>query len=547
MPTCAQVMAHTLSDLGVPRMFGFPGGEILDFVEACRTTGIEFILTRDEANAAFMADATGQLERRPAVCVSTLGPGAVNMALGVANAYLDRSPVIAVTAAIAAANTRYVTHQNLDLNAIYRPFTKLALTLDGENTEQTVRHAYRIAATPRVGPVHIALPSDVARTPDRKTPSPGPQLPRTDAMRGEYPPERMKRVADEIRNARRPVVILGFDLDPSRHRDSALRLVEHLGAPVFVTPKAKGMIPEDHPLFYGVCAGVAADNLVVDFFNSADLLIGIGFDPVESNKMWHKTVRLVSVSPFSIAVDAYEPAAECVGDVNRMISELCSMDLRSSEWPSDVLRDFRAGFDAALRPTDGPRAGLSPYEVTLRLRDLLPRDTIHVTDVGSVKFVTSQCWRTYEPRTFLLSNGLSSMSYALPGAMAAKLFHPNRPVLCTIGDGGLGMTLSEIETCVRYGINVIVVVLNDNSLSLIKVAQEYRGHANCGVDFGTIDFAAAAEAHGARGLHVTTMEDLDSAITEALRIERPIVLDVLLDPTEYRVHADPRSRTASRR
>jgi acetolactate synthase-1/2/3 large subunit len=343
------------------------------------------------------------------------------------------------------------------------------------------------------------------------------------------------------------VVVLGFDLDPGQHLDSVRQFVEHLGVPAFVTPKAKGILPEDHPLFFGVCAGVAADNLVVDFFDSADLLIGVGFDPVESNKMWHKTVRLVSISPFSISVDLYQPVAECIGDVNRTITELCAMDLGQTEWTSDDWTEFRTIFSAALRPIERPQGGLSPFEVTLRLRDLLPRDTIHVTDVGSVKFVTSQCWRTYEPQTFLLSNGLSSMSYAFPGATAAKLLFPDRPVLCTIGDGGLGMTLSEIETCVRYGINVIVVVFNDSSLSLIRIAQEYRGHPNCGVDFGAIDFAAAAGAHGARGVRVTTMDDLDAAITEALRAESPVVLDVVLDPTEYRVHADPRSRGAARR
>src|SRR5437773_11341461 len=159
MSTCAEVLAATLRDAGVERMFGLPGGEILDFIEAARQVGIEFILVRHEAVAAFMADVSGQIARQPAVCVSTLGPGAVNMTLGVANAYLDRSPLIAITGAHARAAEPYATHQKLDLNAVYRPFTKLALTLDGVDTEGKVRRAIRASPTPRLGPVHIALPS----------------------------------------------------------------------------------------------------------------------------------------------------------------------------------------------------------------------------------------------------------------------------------------------------------------------------------------------------------------------------------------------------
>ncbi len=546
MPTCAEVMAQTLSDLAVERMFGLPGGEILDLVEACRGLGIEFVLTRDEGNAAFMADVTGQIQRRPSVCVSTLGPGALNMALGVANAYLDRSPVIAVTASIAESARPYATHQNLDLNGIYRPFTKSAVTLDGANTAAKVRHAHSLAAQPRMGPVHIALPSDVGRSPDR--PGEGAAGARLEVQPNASPSaEDVQRIAAAIRAARRPVVILGLDLDPYRDRGTVQRFVEELGAPVFVTPKAKGILPEDHALFAGVCAGVAADKVIVEFFGRADLLIGLGFDPVESDKLWHQTLRLVSIGPVSIAEGDYSPADECVGDLAELLPALSEMDLGSCEWPDAELNEYREQLGAALRPAHELGSGLSPYEVTQRLRELSPRDTIHVTDVGSVKFVTSQAWKTYEPLTFFTSNGLSSMSYGLPGAMAAKLLFPDRTVLCTTGDGGFGMTLSELETCTRRGIHVITVVYNDSGLSLIRAVQEYRGHPNYGVDYGTVDFAAVAEAFGAWGARVESMADLDAAVAESLRIRRPAVLDVVIDPTEYRKHAAPAAPSPDQR
>lgn len=540
MPTCAEVMAQTLSELGVERMFGLPGGEVLDLVEACRALGIEFVLTRDEGNAAFMADVTGQIRRRPGVCVSTLGPGALNMALGVANAYLDRSPVIAVSAAIAESARPYATHQNLDLNAIYRPFTKLTVTLDGADTAGKVRHAYDLAVQPRMGPVHLALPSDVGRSPDR--PAEGEVGARLDAQPSAHPPaEDVQRIAVAIRDARRPVVILGLDLNPYEDCGSVQRFVEKLGAPVFVTPKAKGLLPEDHALFAGVCAGVAADKVIVEFLSRADLLIGLGFDPVESDKIWHETLRLISIGPVSIAAGDYSPADELVGDFGELLRALGEEDLGYSAWPDAELKELAEQLDEALRPSQELRSGLSPYEVTQRLRELLPRDTIHVTDVGSVKFVTSQAWKTYEPLTFFTSNGLSSMSYGLPGAMAAKLLFPDRTVLCTTGDGGFGMTLSELETCARHGIHIITVVYNDSGLSLIRAVQEYKGHPNYGVDFGAVDFAAVAEAFGAWSARVESMADLDAAVKGGLRMGRPVVLDVVIDPTEYGRHAAPPS------
>src|SRR5262245_8401520 len=287
MPTCAEVLASTLRDAGVDRMYGLPGGEILAFIEAARKVGIEFILVRHEAVAAFLADVSGQIARQPAVCVSTLGPGALNLTLGVANAYLDRSPLIAITATMSTAAAPYATHQQLDLNAVFRPFTKQTITLDGVNTAATVRRAWRTALEPRFGPVHIALPSDVARQPDRQAEDPSSISLTPDAPR---PPsaDAVSRMVAEIENARRPVLILGLDLNPYVDAPAVRRFAEAVGAPVFITPKAKGIFPEDHPLFYGICSGLAADAVIVDFFRKSDLLVGVGFEPVESDKIWHQ-------------------------------------------------------------------------------------------------------------------------------------------------------------------------------------------------------------------------------------------------------------------
>jgi acetolactate synthase I/II/III large subunit len=546
MPTCAEVLAATLRDAGVGRMFGLPGGEILDFIEAARLAGIEFILTRHEAVAAFMADAAGQLARKPAVCVSTLGPGALNLTLGVANAYLDRSPLLAITATLSTAARPFATHQQLDLNAVFRPFTKESVTLDGVNTAATVRRAWRRTIEPRFGPVHLALPSDVARQPDRQAEDPAAVSLSPDPAPAASD-EAVARMASAIAKATRPIVIAGLDVNPFTDPEPLRRFGEALGAPVFVTPKAKGVFPEDHPLFFGVCGGLAADGVIVDFFAKADLLIGVGFDPVESDKLWHKTMRLVSIAPVTVASGDYRPPLELTGDLAASLDRLATRSYGPSGWTRADEDTFRAALERRLRGEDGQSvsdrenigrtSGLSALAVTRRLRELFPPQTILTTDVGSIKLIVSQAWQSTRPMTFLESNGLSAMGYGLPAAMAAKLAMPDRPVLCTMGDGGFGMVFADLETCVRRRIHFITVVFNDNALSLIQVAQQRRRHADYGVRYGSVDFAAASAAFGAWSRRVSTLDELEAAVKEARRHEGPAVIEVAIDPAEYHAQA----------
>jgi len=527
--TSAAVLARTLREAGVSRMFGLPGGEILELIEAARAVGIRFVLTRHEAHAAFMADATGRLTGTPGVCVSTLGPGAVNMTLGVANAFLDRSPVIAITATHPRAAAPYATHQNLDLCAVYRPLTKLTFTLDGRDTAAKVRHALDVSRAPRPGPVHLALPSDVAAGDEHVTNAWSPP----DVWRkpsGPPDPAELGCAHAAIRAARRPIVILGLDLEPV-HAPAILAFVEAFGAPVFVTPKAKGILPEDHPLFCGVCAGVSADAEIMEFFHRGDLLVGVGFDPVESDKLWHHTLRLVGVGPLSIGAREYRPHAECVGNLPAVLAALRQRGLGPLDWTSEDLARVRGAVATALGPPQVTR-GISGCELTRRLRERFPADTIFVTDVGSVKMVTTQAWRCWQSGTFLVSNGLSAMGYSVPAAIAARLAHPETPVLCTVGDGGFAMTVGELETCVREDVNLTVVVFNDSSLSLIDVAQQRRGYPTTGVRFAPVDFAAVSRGLGAWARRVETLDDLDAALRDAPN-RGPVVIDAVVDPLEY--------------
>ena len=556
-------------------MFGLPGGEILDFLEAARQVGIRFVLTRHEATAAFMADVTGQILRRPGVCVSTLGPGAVNMTLGVANAYLDRSPVVAITASLARNAEPYATHQHLDLNAVYRPFTKQTVLLDGHDTEAKVRQAIDESTALRMGPVHIALPSDVARSADLRSSDLPPKggsheggspdfalrassRSRRSASRGGGYGEDIARIAAALSAARRPVLIVGLDVNPKTETEAVRAFVERMGVPAFVTPKAKGIVSEDHHLFAGVCAGVAGDAVIVEFLESADLLVGVGFEPVESDKLWHHTCPLVAVGPVSIASGEFRPRAEAVGDLAATLAALGEQVNVRHEWGRDAAARLRERVLEVLRPTVHPNAaaalgtpavrprGLSGYELTRALRTLVPRDTLLATDVGSIKSITTQAWEAYEPLTFFESNGLSSMGYSFPAAMAARLQFPDRPIVCTIGDGGFGMTHAELETCVRERLHFITVVYNDSALSLIDVAQQNRGYPTHGVKYGSVDFAAVASGFGVWSRRVETLDALEEAMRDALRVEGPVVIDALVDPAEYAAHHPRQTAKASR-
>jgi len=390
-----------------------------------------------------------------------------------------------------------------------------------------------------MGPVHIALPSDIARGEDRPSAS-KEHVPIEPPPIGPASADAIERVAAAMAAARRPIVILGLDLDPRADVAAVRAFVKHMGVPAFVTPKAKGLLPEDHPLFGGVCAGVAGDRVVLDLFARADLLVGVGFEPVESDKLWHHTMPLVSVGPVSIAAGDFRPQAEAVGDVAATLAELGRGPHVPHAWEPGTLTRFRADLEGVLRPASKPK-GLSGYELTRALRALFPRDTILATDVGSIKSITTQAWTAYEPLTFFESNGLSAMSYSFPAAMAARLEFPERPVLCTIGDGGFGMTHAEIETCVRERIHFVTVVYNDCALSLIDVAQQNRGYPTYGVRYGPVDFAAVAAGMGAWSRRVETLEALESAVKEGLRLDRPVVIEAIVDPAEYVAH-HPRPR-----
>ncbi len=536
MPTTAEVIAATLKANGVRRLFGLPGGEIAEIMGACRNAGIPFLLCRHENAACLMAGAIGELTRKPGVVLATVGPGATNLVNGVANAWLERTPLLVISAQLPSDLSPILPHQLIELESLFRPITKWSTTLSGYDTAGTLQRALDLTVQGRPGPVYLSLPSDVARRQDRPTPAGEPPaqstLPTIDRAARQAGLEHARRM---LARARQPLAMVGIGVNPLTARPALLRWLEATGIPVAVTPKAKGLVPEDHPLFVATSTGMAGDTLFAELLRETDLLIGVGFDPVEAIRAFYTERPVLSIAEYSLAEGQFAPALELVGDVSATLDALCNAPPPRPCWTREAVHTFRRRLATFLTPVvESSPLGLSPARLLGLLRDRTPRDAILTVDTGAHKLLAGQVWPSYEPLTYLVSHGLSTMGYALPAAMAAKLEHPDRTVIALTGDGGLAMVLAELETAARLRLPIVIIVLSDRSLYLIRLHQERKGVAPGGVDFGPIDYAGIAAGFGAQGFRAITWGEFEAALAAALAADCPALVEVPIDPTDYR-------------
>jgi len=525
--TNAEAIASALADAGVEYMFGLPGGEVVVLLAACRKAGIRFYLTGHEASAAFMADVTGQITGRPGVCVATVGPGAMNLCLGVANAYLDRSPVLALTGQLSTAVEPDMPHQRLPLTQIFAGMTKASVVASGAGTGELARACLGLAAQPPYGPVHLALPSNLATA--EVAPGPAPRLGASSAAPGAGAP--LEEIGGMLAEAARPLLVVGIGCG-AQDAPAVRAFVDRTNIPFVVTPKAKGILPEDAPGFLGVVSGMAIDRAVMETVDQADVLLGVGFDPVECDKTWYVGRRIANLARAATPETNYHPV-ERLGAIADNLARLGD-GARRVAWPAEMLADARA----RVRPAAGAGAAgaLSPLAAVRALRDALPRETVLTCDVGSHKYFAGQFWQSYDPHTFFMSNGLSGMGYGIPAAIAAKLQFPARPAVALVGDGGMLMTLHNLTFMRQYGVPVVVVCFVDATLSLIRLAEERRGLDPYGVDFPAPEFARVAEGFGVRGVNAETLGGLQDAVRSAVAAREPAVVAVPVDINEYRAY-----------
>jgi acetolactate synthase I/II/III large subunit len=524
--TVARAVGDRLRAAGVRYVYGHPGGEVVDLIEGFRQAGLDFVLTKHETAAAFMAEAAATATGVPGVCLATLGPGATNLVTGVAQAYLDRAPVLAFSGQLPAERYEIATHQRLDLRHLFAPITKWQATISSANAAAVVERGIRVAQRPRRGPVYLEVPSDV---PNQETVDVA--LPRfaTDPVAA-IDEDAVRSAVARLHASERPLLLVGMDANADVVAGPLRRLAEKLSVPVMVSPKAKGIFREDHPLFLGTIEGLGTAYLY-DYIDTCDLVLIVGFDPVEFDRDWTARARIVHIGVVPNDDRYYGSEVEIVGPIDVALERFSALADPKPKLAPDEIRAFRDAFVARLRPSS---ALLTPQQVLAELRAALPEDALVTCDVGYNKAVSVQCWPSYLPRTFFLSNGLSSMGYGLPAALGLKMAEPSRQVACVLGDGGFAMSMAELETGVRVGLGVRVVVLVDDALSQIRASQERKGYPVTGTTFGAIDYEKLGAAFGIEARTVTTLAECRDAFRAAPR-DRPVLVAARIDPSAYRI------------
>lgn len=535
MPKTADLIAQALKEEGVRYAFGIPGGEVLELLEAFRKAGIKFVLTKQELGAGFMADAAFQLTGRPGVLVATLGPGITNTATAVAHALLDRSAMLVVTGEIANSLKAVYTHQIIDQTSLLRPIVKWSTTIAACGAFEQVRKGIAIARTPMPGPVHFDLPTDVAGVQQEEGRGFAPKTVAASPTAAE-----LAVVTSWLRRARRPLAFAGIGIQLDGAQGGFRGFIEKWRVPFIATYKAKGVVPEDHPLCIGATGlSPVVDGIHMAHVREADLIFTIGFDPVElrSDWMapWDEKKRTVNIDLVPNTHHVFRSAIEYAGSIAGALGVLnASAPAKSPRrWSNGELERYRAAIRDAI--AHKPARGLGPYQVGVALREVMPRDTIAAIDTGSHRILLSHVWQAYEPRRLLQSTGLGSMGYALPAAISAKLQFPKRPVLAMTGEAGLDMVIGEMALLDEHKLPIVIVVFRDDTLSLIKLKQERMKLPETGVATGSPDYALLARAYGGTGIVVRSVPELRKAAQAALRSPRFTLIEARIDPAEYRL------------
>ncbi len=532
MPTVAEVLIDQLATAGVEVIFGLPGGEVVEILDAIRRKGLRFVLTHNEASAVFMADAVARMTGKPGVSISTLGPGATNAVTGVAHAYLDRAPVIHITAQKPDALLPDYTHQVIDLHALYRPITKGTFQLTADNAAATIAAAIALTQEGRPGPVHLQVSNEEAGQEAQGTSDETGESVHATRNTQHATEILVQRARHLLTQARRPVIVAGVGLEPEGPYRALQALAEAANAPVIVTPKVKGALSDRHRLAAGTI-GLTRIDAVYKILEEADCVIAVGFDVVELVKPWQVNVPLIWVAPWANEDPVLPAAVALVGPMTPVLQQLADSNFATAvDWGHQRVATLRQTLAARLQPEPVP-GHLSPQTLLQSLRRLLPDEALMAVDVGSHKIFSALEWPTYVPNRFSLSNGLSSMGFALPSAIGASIALGGVPTVCLTGDAGMAMVMGELGVLAELQLPIIVVVLNDGAIDLIRSHQVRSGKPVYGTEFTSPNFSQIAAAYGLASSRVNSAEGLDAAIAAALSTKRPVVIEVMLDPKGY--------------
>lgn len=523
--TIAEYIANQLFEHGIKYVYGIPGGPSIPLIEAFRNAGIEFILTSNEAAAGIMADVTARLTGIPGVCHATFGPGATNISTGVGSALLDRSPVIVFTSEMNDQMIGRTTQMNINHQKLFEPLTKATYRLTAENYAEVMESALGLCMDTAPGPVHIGIPSDIC---DKEAPETEPSFYKSE--NGKYT-NNIQKILSLLEKSHHPLMAIGLTATRLGIRDQLLSFLEEYKMAVVITPMAKGLIPETHPCYAGVLFHSLSDYLE-DLYVNTDLVIGVGYDPVEFNyEAWMPDVPLlhfdtkVTDMPPGRVIEEYAGPPE---DWFRILKNLNKSSLNFEQTLISGIRDEMMSVFNGFTNHFGPAAALKI------LQEELPADVTLTADVGSHLHLIGQFWKTYGTGKVIMTNGWSGMGFGIPAALAAQINYPGSTVVCITGDGGFLMNAGEMVTAKRYNLPVIVVVFSDGELNLIKVKQSWRNISPYGTILYQGDLFSAGIFLGVKVLRAESHEQMRRAVIEALSVNEPVIINAVIDPDDYK-------------
>jgi acetolactate synthase-1/2/3 large subunit len=524
----SDLVVRALENEGVKYIFGIPGEENLDLLNSLKNSSIQFIVTRHEQGAGFMAATYGRLTGSPGVCMSTLGPGATNLVTPAAFAQLGGMPMIMITGQKPITKSKQGRFQIVDVVEMMRPLTKFSKqVVHGHTVTSIIREAFRLAVEERPGAIHIELPEDIAgENSDAEI------FQKTSYRRPVSDTQAINNAVHKIHNAKLPLILLGAGANRRKTHDAINFLIDKTGIPFFTTQLGKGVVDERSPLCLGTAA-LSAHDCVHMAVNRSDLIINIGHDIVEKPPffMTRDGFEVISINFFSAIVDeVYFPQVEIVGDISNSITQISQLIEKQPQWNFDYMLDIKKKLDASVEEGshDNSFPVLPPRLVSI-VRSVMPSDGIISLDNGMYKIWFARNYQAHEPNTILLDNSLASMGAGLPAAIASKMVYPDRNVMAICGDGGFMMNSQELETAVRLKLHLVVLIVNDSAYGMIKWKQKDMGFDDFGLDFGNPDFVKYAESYGASGHRATKTADLASLIRSCFETPGVHIIDVPVD------------------
>lgn len=527
----SSLFVKSLEAEGVSCIFSLPGEENLDLVEALRTSKIRLVLTRHEQAAGFMAATWGRLTGQAGVCLSTLGPGATNLVTAAAYAQLGAMPMLMITGQKPVRSSKQGHFQIIDAVGMMRPLTKYTRTIvSAEAIPSRVREAFRRAQEERPGAVHLELPEDIARDEVEETPIQAPE-----ARRPTADERSIARAVEALREARRPVLVVGAGANRQRASRALGALVERTGLSFLSTQMGKGALDETHPRWLGTAA-LSGGDLLHRAIEASDCILNVGHDVVEKPPFVMKPggPTVIHVNSSSAEVDpVYHPHIEVVGDIANALWRMSEALSPPPSWDTTLFSAVRASLDEHLAEGySETRFPVHPARLVAEVRRATPDDGIVCLDNGMYKLWFARYFRCRLPNTLLLDNALATMGAGLPSAIAAKMVHPERKVLSICGDGGFMMNSQELETAVRLGLDLTVLVLRDDGYGMIRWKQEEMGLEEYGMRFGNPDFVRYAEAYGAHGHRPGSLAELRSTLETCLESRGVHLIEVAIDYSE---------------